>query len=272
MGALHWNPLVRVKAISHRKDAMYYNLHMPWEVAWLMIPTRWSQLRTALRAAGIQVKDINVTLGGIGAWHVVMSIKKSAGEGKNALLAALSVSDIKHAVVVDDDIDVFNPIDVEWAIATRVQGDRDVFVISGARVKPLDPSLPVMPAGVVPTGAKVGIDATIPENIPHERYERISYAYADKVKLGAYKLDADAVKAADRKPKSDEIARIAERILAMIGEKPLYYAQVIDAFPDVPLQAITRAFGKLHADEKLWQDKDGRMCVRGSAFAAKPPG
>ena len=272
MGALHWNPLVRVKAISHRKDAMYYNLHMPWEVAWLMIPTRWSQLRTALRAAGIQVKDINVTLGGIGAWHVVMSIKKSAGEGKNALLAALSVSDIKHAVVVDDDIDVFNPIDVEWAIATRVQGDRDVFVISGARVKPLDPSLPVMPAGVVPTGAKVGIDATIPENIPHERYERISYAYADKVKLGAYKLDADAVRAADRKPKSDEIARIAERILAMIGEKPLYYAQVIDAFPDVPLQAITRAFGKLHADEKLWQDKDGRMCVRGSAFAAKPPG
>jgi 2,5-furandicarboxylate decarboxylase 1 len=39
----------------------------------------------------------------------------------------------------------------------------------------------------------------------------------------------------------------------------------------LPLQAITRAFGKLHADEKLWQDKEGRMCVRGSAFAAKAP-
>jgi len=272
MGALHWNPLVRIKAVSHRKDAIYYNLHMPWEVAWLMIPTRWSQLRAALKAAGIQVKDINVTLGGIGAWHVVISIKKSAGEGKNALLAALSVSDIKHAVVVDDDIDVYNPLDVEWAIATRVQGDRDVFVISGARTKPLDPSLPVMPAGVVPTGAKVGIDATIPENIPRERYERISYAYSDTVKLGAYKLDESAVRAGGRKPQRDEVAQLAERILAMIGERPLYYAEVIDAFPEAPLQAITRAFGKLHAEEKLWQDPEGRMCARGSKFAAKPPG
>ena len=271
MGALHWNPLVRVKAIAHRKDPIYYNLHMPWEVAWLMIPTRWAQLRAALKAAGIQVKDINVTLGGIGAWHVVISIKKSAGEGKNALLAALSVSDIKHAVVVDDDIDVYNPLDVEWAIATRVQGDRDVFVISGARTKPLDPSLPVMPAGVVPTGAKVGIDATIPENIPRERYERISYAYSDTIKFGAYKLEEGAIRSGGRKASADEIAQLAERILGMIGEKPLYYAQVIDAFPDVPLQAITRAFGKLHADEKLWQDTEGRMCVRGSRFAAKPP-
>jgi 2,5-furandicarboxylate decarboxylase 1 len=91
------------------------------------------------------------------------------------------------------------------------------------------------------------------------------------VKIGAYQLDANAVRAGDRKQKAPEIADLAARILAMIGEKPLYYAQVIDAFPDVPLQAITRAFGKLHADEKLWQDKKGRMCVRGSAFAAKAP-
>src|SRR3977135_253355 len=52
MGGLHWNPLVRVKAVSHRRNPIYYALHMPWEVAWLMIPTRWSQLRGALRAAG----------------------------------------------------------------------------------------------------------------------------------------------------------------------------------------------------------------------------
>jgi len=271
MGGLHWNPLVRVKAISHRKDPIYYALHMPWEVAWLMIPTRWSQLRTALKAAGVQVKDINVTLGGAGAWHVVISIRKSAGEGKNALLAALSVSDIKHAVVVDDDIDVYNALDVEWAIATRVQGDRDVFVIQGARAKPLDPSLPVMPAGVVPTGAKVGIDATIPEGIPHSRYERIAYAYADKVKLGAYRLDEAAVRTGDRKPANDEIEALAQKIHALIGERPRYYAEVIEAFPDHPLQAITRAFGKLHAEENLWQDAEGRMCVRGSKFAAVAP-
>jgi 2,5-furandicarboxylate decarboxylase 1 len=271
MGGLHWNPLVRVKAISHRRDPIYYALHMPWEVTWLMIPTRWSQLRTAMKAAGVQVKDMNVTLGGAGSWHVVISIKKQAGEGKNALMAALSIGDIKHAVVVDDDIDVYNALDVEWAIATRVQADRDVFVISGARAKPLDPSLPVMQAGVVPTGAKVGIDATIPEGIPRERYERIAYAYADVAKYGSYKLDPATVKAAERKPADKDIAELATKILALIDKQPLYYAQVIEAFPDMPLQAITRAFGKLHVDEKLWQDPEGRMCVRGSKFAAVVP-
>jgi 2,5-furandicarboxylate decarboxylase 1 len=201
----------------------------------------------------------------------VLSIRKQPGEAKNALMAALSVGDIKHAVVVDDDIDVYNALDVEWAIATRVQADRDVFVIPGARAKPLDPSLPVMPAGVVPTGAKVGIDATIPEGVPRERYERIAYAYADVAKYGSYKLDPQVVKTGSRKPGEDEVSALAGRILALIERQPLYYAQVIEAFPDVPLQAITRAFGKLHVDEKLWQDSEGRMCVRGSKFAAAVP-
>ena len=185
MGGLHWNPLVRIKAISMRKDAIYYNLHMPWENTWLAAPTRYAAIRQALRTAGVQVKDINVTLGGCAFWHAVISIKKQPGEGKNALLAALSVMDLKHVVVVDDDIDVNDPTDVEWAIATRVQGDSDIMIVPNARAKPLDPSLP-QGSGVVPTGAKVGIDATIPEGIPREHYERITYAYADRAKIDDY--------------------------------------------------------------------------------------
>ena len=185
MGGLHWNPLVRIKAISMRKDAIYYNLHMPWENTWLAAPTRYAAIRQALRTAGVQVKDINVTLGGCAFWHAVISIKKQPGEAKNALLAALSVMDLKHVVVVDDDIDVFDPMDVEWAIATRVQGDKDVMIVGNARAKPLDPSLP-QGAGIVPTGAKVGIDATIPDGIPKEHYERITYAYAETAKIDDY--------------------------------------------------------------------------------------
>src|SRR3981081_538140 len=185
MGGLHWNPLVRVKAISMRKDAIYYNLHMPWENTWLAAPTRYAAVRQALKTAGVIVKDINVTLGGCAFWHAVISIKKHPGEAKNALLAALSVMDLKHVVVVDDDIDVFDPMDVEWAIATRVQGDRDIMIVTNARAKPLDPSLP-QGFGVGPTGAKVGIEATIPEGIPREHYERITYAYADRAKIDDY--------------------------------------------------------------------------------------
>jgi 2,5-furandicarboxylate decarboxylase 1 len=269
MGGLHWNPLVRIKAISRRKDAIYYSLHMPWENTWLAAPTRYAAIRQALRTAGVTVKDINVTLGGCAFWHAVISIKKQPGEAKNAILAALSVMDLKHVVIVDDDIDVFNPMDVEWAIATRVQGDRDVLIVTNARGKPLDPSLPPLPPGVVPTTAKVGIDATIGEGIPRERYERIAYAYADTAKIGDYvkgKADA-AAKAGD----DHAAAALAGEILKAIAEKPLYYTEIAERFSAYDFQMVARALGHLHAAERLWQDNEGRMCERGSKFAAKPP-
>jgi 2,5-furandicarboxylate decarboxylase 1 len=269
MGGLHWNPLVRVKAIAMRSDVVYYALHMPWENTWLAAPTRYTAIRQALKNAGVQVHDINVTLGGCAFWHAVVSIKKQAGEGKNALLAALSVMDLKHVVVVDDDIDVFNGADVEWAIATRVQADRDVVVVSNARGKPLDPSLTPMPPGVVPTTAKMGIDATIPENVPKERYERIAYAYADRAKIGDYvkgKVDRPG-----RGADAATIAALAQEILALIDKEPLYYTAVAERFADHDFAAVARALGHLHETEKLWQDPKGRLCVRGSRFAAKLP-
>ena len=241
---------------------------MPWENTWLAAPTRYAAIRQALKTAGVTVKDINVTLGGCAFWHAVISIKKQPGEAKNALLAALSVMDLKHVVVVDDDIDIFDPIDVEWAIATRVQGDRDVMIVPNARAKPLDPSLP-QGFGVVPTGTKVGIDATIPEGIPKEHYERITYAYAETAKVDDYvkgKPDVEAKTGGDA-----EIARLGEEILAAIDKEPLYYTDIAERFSRYTFNTVARALGHLHASERLWQDPRGRICVRGSAFAAKPP-
>src|SRR5271163_1229578 len=250
MGGLHWNPLVRIKAISMRKDAIYYNLHMPWENTWLAAPTRYAAIRQALRTAGIQVKDINVTLGGCAFWHAVISIKKSPGEGKNALLAALSVMDLKHVVVVDDDIDINDPADVEWAIATRVQGDRDIMIVGNARAKPLDPSLP-QGFGVAPTGAKVGIDATIPEGIPIEHYERITYAYADSAHIDDYvqgKTDA-----AGNGGDNITVRNLAVEILAAIEKEPLYYTDIAERFASYNFVMVARALGYLHSTERLWQ-------------------
>jgi len=218
------------------------------------------------------VKDINVTLGGCAFWHAVVSIRKQAGEGKNALLAALSVMDLKHVVVVDDDIDVFDPTDVEWAIATRVQADRDVVVISGARAKPLDPSLPVMPPGIVPVGAKVGIDATIPEGVPHERFERIAYAHADRAKIEDYIAGKSDGVQTDAKSDERTDGGVASDILALIEKTPLYYSDVAEKLGEVAFPVVARALGTLHADGKLWQDARGRLCLRNSVHAAKPPG
>src|SRR4029453_10058755 len=268
MGGLHWNPLVRIKAIAMRKDAIYYSLHMPWENTWLAAPTRYAAIRQALRTAGVTVKDINVTLGGCAFWHAVISIKKQPGEAKNALLAALSVMDLKHVVVVDDDIDIFDATEVEGAIATRVQGDKDVMIVGNARAKPLDPSLP-QGFGVVPTGAKVGIDATIPEGIPREHYERITYAYAERAKIDDYakgKKD-DAGRAGD----DAEVAALAKDILAAIEKQPLYYTHIAGGFAQKNLNRGARASAHPAAPEKLGRDSRGGMCIRGSQFAPKPP-
>jgi hypothetical protein len=142
-------------------------------------------------------------------------------------------------------------------------------IVGNARAKPLDPSLP-QGFGVVPTGAKVGIDATIPEGIPREHYERITYAYADKARIEDYvKGKSDPSGTA-----GDEAAvkALAEQILAAIDAQPLYYTDIAERFASFDFRTVARAIGHLHATERLWQDPRGRMCVRGSKFAAKPPG
>lgn len=186
MGALKDNPLVKVKAITHRKDPIFHTIHMPWENIWLDAIVYEANAWRALREAGVETKAVNLTPGGCGQFHVIASIKKRPGEGKNAVLALLSTALIKYAVVVDEDINVFDADEVEWAIFSRVQADKDVIIVSGARAKPLDPSVPPVKLPTLPTTAKMGIDATIPEGISKEAYTRITYPFLDKVRLEDY--------------------------------------------------------------------------------------
>jgi 2,5-furandicarboxylate decarboxylase 1 len=124
---------------------------------------------------------------------------------------------------------------------------------------------------VVPTGAKVGIDATIGEGIPVERFERIAYAYADRAKVDDYvsgKADPlpPALGATDAK-----VEALAQQVLAMIEVEPRYYQDIAAHFAEYDFQTVARALGHLHTIEKLWQDPKGKMCVRGSKFAAVLP-
>jgi UbiD family decarboxylase len=90
--------------------------------------------------------------------HAVVSITKNHdGDGKTAGMAALSAHpSLKHVIVVDDDIDPDNMVEVEWAIATRLQADRGLVVVPYARGSTLDPSAR---EGIT---TKLIIDATVP--------------------------------------------------------------------------------------------------------------
>ena len=105
------------------------------------------------------VTGVHVPLSGTSSFTAYVSIKQGRpGEAKHAIPIVFGVDHyLKLVVIVDDDIDVFDESEVLWAIATRVQADRDLVVISGSLGALLDPS-----ADEEGVTAKLGIDATRP--------------------------------------------------------------------------------------------------------------
>jgi 2,5-furandicarboxylate decarboxylase 1 len=188
-GEVKWNPIFRVRAITHRRDPIFYVLQMPWENDWLAAPVIEAAGLQALRIASVQPVAIRAPVGGCCYWTLIASIKKRPGEGKNALLALLSVAEVKLAIVTDEDIDIYNPDELDWAMTFRVQADHDVLIVPGARGKHIDPSVRAhqLGKGGLPTTAKLGIDATIPEGVPRSHYERLRYFAKDAVRLEDYR-------------------------------------------------------------------------------------
>jgi UbiD family decarboxylase len=121
------------------------------------------EIRNALARVIPNVSAVHVPLSGTSSFTAYVSIKQSRpGEAKHAIPIVLGVDHyLKLVVIVDDDIDVFDESDVMWAIATRMQADRDLVVISGSLGAMLDPSAD--DRGVT---AKLGIDATRPYGQP----------------------------------------------------------------------------------------------------------
>jgi len=258
MGGIHKNPHVRIKAIMHRKDAIYYALHMPWENIWMSAPIYEAAAWRVLHEAGVHATAINVTPGGCCHWHIIAAIKKVPGDGKNAIMALLSIADMKHVTIVDDDIDVFDPVDVEWAVATRVQADKDVMIVSNARSKPLDPSLPPTP-GRIPTTAKMGIDATIPDDVPRTRYNRIVYFNQGKAHLDTFLGVGSGQATAESESQTDEsVDALAEKILTTLRQSNRFYADLLELFPTAEYRAVSTAMGRLHQQGKINQDGEGK--------------
>lgn len=155
-------PLLEVTAITMRTGGIYQNTltGVPMtENHWMMQPAAVAlAYREALKITP-EVVAVNVTPGGAARHHVVISIKKRhLAEARNLALALLAAPlGAKLVTVVDEDIDVFDPLQVEWALNTRVQADRDVIVVPNLYSPTLDPSAPA-----ARTSAKMAVDATVP--------------------------------------------------------------------------------------------------------------
>jgi len=173
-------PVFEVDCITHRKDAMYQALipgrfehktlmGMPKE------PTIYNEVSKV-----VDCKNVYVTMGG-GSWlHGIVQIKKkNPDDGKKAIEAAFNGhKSMKHVTIVDDDVDIYNPLAVEWAMATRFQGDKDMIVMPDQPGSSLDPS-GKHEEGKKTLTTKIGFDATIPSDVDKKKYEVVKYKKVD---------------------------------------------------------------------------------------------
>jgi UbiD family decarboxylase len=174
-------PVLKVTAITMRKNPIYQTALTGMPVTENHTLIEYGNAAVVYREVKKivpEVRAVNMTPGGTFRHHVVVSIKKRAeNEGRNVILALLSMGiGLKQVIVVDDDIDPFDPMEVDWAMSTRFQADKDAIIIPRLACSTLDPSCP---ENRVTAG--LGIDATAPMT-ERWRFEKVEIPGVDKVK------------------------------------------------------------------------------------------
>lgn len=178
------NPIVKVKAITMRKDAMYQSSFVGHPDNLLLAGiVRSTSIARTVKLASPKVKAVHMPTSGRCRFICYVAIDKVIeGEPKNACMAAFAADTfLKYVIVVDEDVNVLNDAEVLHAIATRVRWDTDTFVVTFAKGSPLDPAS-YDPAGGSHVVTKVGIDATRKSNYPEE----IKVPGSDKINLADY--------------------------------------------------------------------------------------
>ena len=185
MDVVRHQPVVEIDRVTHRREPVFHALlpaglehqtlmGMPRE------PTIFAAVNQVCRCTGVYI-----TPGGASWLHAVVQIEKQhEGDGRRAIGAAFQGHhSLKHVVVVDADVDIYSSADVEWAIATRFQADRDLVLLTDQPSSSLDPSATQSPGQKART-AKMGLDATVPLGATRQGYARAQYEPVDLAQYG----------------------------------------------------------------------------------------
>ncbi|WP_246013301.1 UbiD family decarboxylase [Pigmentiphaga humi] len=200
-GGVKINPVFRVTAITRRKDAVFQTLTIGGSAMSSTDTAQLCALRTevlawrALESAVRDVRGIYAPPAAGGVYNLRVALQQRVpGEARNAIAAVFaSVANVKNVFVVDPDIDIFSDEQIEWALGTRFQPERDLVVQGGFRTLPLDPSLD----DDATTGSKAGFDLTwtfgassrmeattpVPPRYEGRRFESVRDALADGPKF-----------------------------------------------------------------------------------------
>ncbi|MBI3512827.1 MAG: UbiD family decarboxylase [Proteobacteria bacterium] len=187
-------PKVHVRALHRRRHPIFHTILSGKEVYNSVGLLGEANVLSLLQRQVPGVRDVYFTHGGSGFYHAVVAMaQKRAGWSKQAILAAFAAfPPLKMVTVVDDDVDIRNASDVEWAMSTRLDPRTGIITIDNIFGHGLNPSFPDY------LGAKVGFDATraYPHRYEHER------AFYKKVSPAKYDIVVPEVKAAKKRAKA----------------------------------------------------------------------
>ena len=170
--------VIELTALTQRKNALFHTI-VGGGLEHLLLGAipREATLLQHLQRSFPNVRDVHLALGGVCRYHLYVQLaKRQDGEAKNVMMGAFAGHyDVKHVIVVDEDVDIHNPAEVEWAVATRFQADRDLLVVPESQGSKLDPSTR---NGV---GTKMGLDATKPLDASEMKFKRIRVPGEEKI-------------------------------------------------------------------------------------------
>ncbi|MBA7504594.1 Gallate decarboxylase [subsurface metagenome] len=171
-------PVFEVKKITHRKKAIWQAL-LPGalEHKILMGMPREPTIFKKINEAGVICLDVNINPGGCSWLHAIIQIdKKTEEDGKIAIEEAFAGhKSCKHVLIVDKDINIYEPLSVEWAMATRFQGDTRMIIKDKEPGSSLDPS--AEPGTKMTT--KIGFDLTKPLVARGKSYNKADFPKVD---------------------------------------------------------------------------------------------
>ncbi|HEY2672112.1 MAG TPA: UbiD family decarboxylase [Rugosimonospora sp.] len=239
-GAVKRNPVFHLTAITHRRDALFQTATIGGRGMKYTDTAMLSGLRTevmvwrALETAVREPLAVCATSSSGGMFNVRIALRQRVpGEARNAILATFGcLANVKNVFVVDSDVDVFSDEQIDWALATRFQADRDLIVDSGLRALPLDPSLT---AGSR-IGAKAGFDLTWP--------------------FGA----GERIETMVPEPPTYDGERFAS-VRDAVADGPKYFAELMAAVGSRDGREIVRELDTLRAAPGLERDGTGRYAL-----------
>jgi 2,5-furandicarboxylate decarboxylase 1 len=179
--------VMRVKAITHRKNPTFHSVLSGQEVWNAVGFTAEAKIFITVKKKISQLKAVYLNPGGCGFYGAVVQIEKDRkGLGKEAIAETFKAfGALQRVIVVDTDVNLYDPIEVNWAITTRFNPDTDMVVMENQWGHILNPMVKINPDGKGGTVTKIGIDATAP--YPRtKKFERVSFK---EVNLKDYNIE-----------------------------------------------------------------------------------